>query len=199
MSDTIKNSKAAIRADINASLNTMTEAQRHEASVHACAKLTGLEAFTNASVVMLYLPMANEIDVTPIALRCFSQGKAVCVPKVDWARREMEAVEVTSIDDHVLDCDERGVRTPRNFRPISPRLIDMVIVPARAYDLKGNRLGRGVGYYDRFLTRLKRSATTVGLVFDQQIVDAVPVEPHDVAVDMVVTDRRVSRPKAAKP
>ncbi len=198
MSDAILKSKAEIRSRVLKTIQSLTPAQRHEASVHACNRLMNLDVFTNASIIMLYMPLEFEVDVTSIAVKCFRQGKTVCVPRVDWDRKEMEAVEVTSLDDRIMDCDKHGVRSPKECSPMLPTMIDLVIVPGRAFDPQGNRLGRGGGYYDRFLNRLKRSATTIGLVFDQQIVDAVPVQPHDLAVDIVVTDRRVTMARATK-
>jgi len=198
MTDAINATKAQIRARVRETLDAMSDQQRHEGSVQACSKLLGLEAFGHASVIMLYLPLAKEVDVTPIAVQCFRRGLTVCVPIVDWKRRDMGPVEVTSLDDHVLDCDEHGVRAPKQCRPIVPEIIDLVVAPGLAYDCQGNRLGRGGGYYDRFLTRLRPSTTTVGIVFDQQIVDAIPTKAHDVAVDIVITDRRVMHAKAAR-
>lgn len=198
MNETFLKAKAEIRARTRAALHTMSPEQHHAASVSACARLTSLEAFQHAGVVMLYMPLAGEVDVTPVAVRCFRDGKTVCVPKVDWSRRDMDAVEVTSLDDDVLDCDEHGVRAPRDCRPILPSIIELVVVPGLAFDPQGNRLGRGGGYYDRFLCRLRPGTTTVGLVFDQQIVDSVPRAKHDRAVDIIVTDRRVTMAKATR-
>lgn len=198
MKDELNKAKAEIRARMRALLTAMDEKQRHAASASACTKLTSLEAFEHASVVMLYMPMTNEIDVIPAAVKCFRLGKTVCVPKVDWDRGEIDPVEVTSLDDHVLDCDEHGVRSPKICQPILPSIIDLVVVPGLAYDAQGNRLGRGGGYYDRFLKRLRASAVTAGLVFDQQIVPRIPTKKHDVAVDIVVTDRRVSMAKSER-
>ncbi len=171
---------------------SLGEAPRREASASACSHLMNLEAFRHAGVVMLYMPLADEVDLTPIAIRCFQTGKAVCVPRVDWKRHDMDAVEVTSFDDHVMDLDEHGIRTPREVVPIVPSVIDLVVVPGLAFDAHGNRLGRGGGYYDRFLRRLRRDATTVGLAFDAQVTDTVPADDRDFAVDIVVTDRRVA-------
>jgi 5-formyltetrahydrofolate cyclo-ligase len=198
MTNSVDKSKADIRAKMRTMLHAMTNEQRHAAAVSACGKLTALEEFQNASVIMLYMPLANEIDVTPVAVQCFRLGKTVCVPKVDWDRREMTAAEVNSIDDDVLDCDEHGVRSPKDCRPVLPNTIDLVIVPGLAFDQRGNRLGRGGGYYDRFIKKLRTSTTTVGLVFDTQIVPAVPFKKSDAAVDMVVTDRRVAVARAAR-
>jgi len=198
MSDPLDQSKQAIRTTMRQTLAALTPEQRAAASAAACQRLVALEPFVHATTVMLYMPLANEVDVTAAALKCFRAGQTVCVPKVDWDRKEMHPVEVTSFDDRVLDCDEHGVRTPKNGRLILLDAIDVVVVPALAYDPQGNRLGRGGGYYDRFLAKLRPGITTIGLVFDQQIVDDVPKNQRDMAVDIVLTDRRVTMAKAAR-
>ncbi|MCH7847442.1 MAG: 5-formyltetrahydrofolate cyclo-ligase [Planctomycetes bacterium] len=190
--------KAEIRRAVLAKLAAMGDEQRHEGSVAACSRLTALEVFQHASVVMLYMPLASEVDLTPVAIRCFQTGKTVCVPLVDWKRRDMEPVEVTSFDDHVMEVDEHGLRMPRGGAPIPPDLLDLVVVPGLAFDAHGHRLGRGGGYYDRFLGRLRRTAATVGLGFDVQITDEVPVNDGDVSVDIVVTDRRVTHARGSR-
>ena len=198
MTDQIHQAKSAMRKNIRAALAAMTEEQRHEASVSACTRLIGLDAFTSAQVVMLYMPMANEVDLTSAAVRCFRRGQTVCVPRVDWKRDEIEPVEEMSLDDHIMDCDEHGVRVPKHCSPVILSSIDAIVVPGLAFDSQGNRLGRGGGHYDRFLAKIKPTVTTIGLVFDQQIVDNVPTKPHDRAVDIVVTDRRVTQARASR-
>jgi len=198
MTDSLNQSKKAIRTAMRTTLGGMTPEQRTSAAAAACQRLTALEPFVHATTVMLYMPLANEVDVTAAALKCFRAGQTVCVPKVDWERKDMHPVEVTSLDDRVLDCDEHGVRCPRDGRLILLDSIDVVVVPALAYDSRGNRLGRGGGYYDRFLAKLRPTVTSIGLVFDQQIVDDVPKNHRDMAVDIVVTDRRVTMAKAAR-
>ena len=192
MSESQDQQKIEIRGDIRAKLAAMSDEQWHEASAAACSRLTALEVFQHASVVMLYMPLAVEVDLTPAAIRCFQMGKVVCVPRVDWERRDMEPVEVTSFDDHVMEVDEHGLRNPRGGVPILPSLLELVVVPGLAFDAHGHRLGRGGGFYDRFLSRLRRSTTTVGLGFDLQVTDEVPVNEDDVSVEIVVTDRRVT-------
>jgi 5-formyltetrahydrofolate cyclo-ligase len=185
--------KTDLRKQMRAVLAALTDEQRHGRSAQACARLAALEEFAHAGVVMLYMPLATEVDVTPVALRCFQMGKQVCVPKVDWVRRDMTAIEVSSFDDHYMDLDEHGLRTPSTGRPVVPTTIDLVIVPGLAFDATGHRLGRGGGFYDRFLLRLKRRAVTAAIAFDAQVIDEVPTDARDTAVDIVVTDRRVTR------
>ena len=198
MSEQDSEQKAQIRRQVLAKLAEMNDEQRHDGSVAACARLTALEVFQHASVVMLYMPLASEVDLTPVAIRCFQTGKTVCVPLVDWKRRDMEPVEVTSFDDHVMEVDEHGLRMPRGGAPIPPNLLDLVVVPGLAFDAHGHRLGRGGGYYDRFLGRLRRTAATIGLGFDVQITDEGPVDDGDVSVDIVVTDRRVTHARRSR-
>ncbi|MCH8261126.1 MAG: 5-formyltetrahydrofolate cyclo-ligase [Planctomycetes bacterium] len=198
MSEHNSQQKAEIRRAVLAKLAAMSDKQRHDGSAAACSRLTALEVFQHASVVMLYMPLASEVDLTPVAIRCFQTGKTVCVPLVDWKRRDMEPVEVTSFDDHVMEVDEHGLRMPRGGAPIPPDLLDLVVVPGLAFDAHGHRLGRGGGYYDRFLGRLRRTAATVGLGFDVQITDEVPVNDGDVSVDIVVTDRRVTHARGSR-
>jgi 5-formyltetrahydrofolate cyclo-ligase len=190
--------KSDVRSRARAVLAAMDNGLRHDASAAACSHLTSLDTFRHASVVMLYMPLADEVDLTPAAIRCFQTGKTVCVPLVDWKRHDMEPVEVTSFDDEVMDIGEHGLRAPRSGSPLPPTMIDLVVVPGLAFDPHGNRLGRGSGYYDRFLRRLRRSATTVGLAFDGQIIDTVPADDRDMSVDIVVTDRRVTHAAQAR-
>jgi 5-formyltetrahydrofolate cyclo-ligase len=190
--------KAGIRARMRATLASMSEEDRHRASRLACTRLINLDVFRHASVIMTYMPLATEVDTTPIAIRCFQTGKNVCVPRVDWERREMYAIEVNSFDDHYMETDEHGLRSPREGRLVVPNSIDVVVVPGLAFDTRGNRLGRGGGYFDRFLSRLRRSAASVGLAFDEQIIDEVPIDGRDVSVDLIVTNRRVTRARPSR-
>jgi len=183
--------KSDLRDRMRRVLADLGPESRHDASAAACLRLDALDAFRHASVVMLYMPLPTELDLTAAAIRCYRQGKTVCVPRVDWSRRDMVPVEISSFDDEVMEIDDHGLRMPRGGTPLVPRLIDLVIVPGLAFDTAGNRLGRGGGFYDRFLRRLRRSATTVGLAFDAQIVDAVPADDRDFGMDIIVTDRRV--------
>lgn len=191
MSDTDSTTqKKALRKEITGMLRKINTEDRHDRSTIVCRRLTGLDAFRHASTVMLYMPLPTEVDVTAIALSCFQQGKTVCVPKVDWDRKDMCAVEVLRFDDSEMDIDEHGIRVPRDIRLTLPEMIDLVVVPGLAFDTKGNRLGRGGGFYDRYLGKLGKHTTKIAVAFDEQIVESVPTERGDLKVDQVVTDRR---------
>lgn len=92
-------------------------------------------------------------------------------------------------------CRERGktVHLPEDEPAPDPAAIDVVIVPGTAFTVSGDRLGQGGGWYDRFLTRVRGECLTVGVAFAPQLVDSLPVEAHDLRVDVVVTDEAVVR------
>ncbi len=185
--------KAAMRAAMKDRLAQLAadEVQRLSASV--CRRVIAAGFFETASTVMMYLPIDFEVDLTPLALRCFQDGKTVCVPRMDWSSRRMTAVEIVSLEDE-FEQRRCGVREPVSGRPIPGDEIDLILIPALAYDAAGFRLGRGGGFYDRFLAQptLRQGGVRLcGVAFDQQIVDEVPHEAHDAIVDAIVTDRRL--------
>lgn len=190
MSNPIDGRKKELRRAVRARMKAISPEERHERSVQACERIVALEAFAQAQTVMLYMPLPDEVDVTSIAVRCFQLGQNVCVPRVNWERKEMRPVSVRTFDDRIMDVDEHGLRTPREGDLVIPSTVDLVVIPGIAFDVRGHRLGRGGGYYDRFLKRLRRGAVKVAAAFDEQIVDEVPTLEHDVLVDAVVTDRR---------
>jgi 5-formyltetrahydrofolate cyclo-ligase len=186
----ITDRKNAIRSEMRTRLATLTADQRAEWSTAACARLIRSVAFARANRVMLYMPMRSEVDVISVALEAFRLGKSVCVPRVDGSRKTMNAVEITSFDDESMDSDSLGVRAPKVGQEIPHEEIDLVIVPGVAFDMHGFRLGRGGGYYDRYLARFSRNTATIGVCFDIQFVEEIPTEPTDIAVHAVVSDRR---------
>lgn len=186
-----RQAKSQIRKQVRATLAAMSADQQRAASHAACDRLLELEALQRARVVMLYMPLELEVDVTPAARALLAQGKTVCVPKVDWQWYEMDPIALTSLEDEAMHLDRYGVRVPRIAQPVPLDSINVIIVPALAFDPQGNRLGRNAGFYDRFLSRLNPATLKVGVAFEQQIVDNVPVEPHDIAMDVVVTDHRI--------
>ena len=88
----------------------------------------------------------------------------------------------------------RALEPPASSPSLPLDAIDLIVVPGVAFDARGGRLGRGRGHYDATLARLRPGTARVGLCFDEQVVDRVPVEPHDVPLDVVVTGSRVLRP-----
>ena len=161
--------------------------ERAARSVHA--KLETLGIWTSARRVVAYAALADELAAEPIAAAAAERGLALAWPRLDGAL--LEFAESAQED---LVPGPYGVLAPPSDAPaVTLRAGDLVVVPGVAFDASGRRLGRGGGHYDRALASLPGRATSVGIGYDFQLVGSVPVEAHDVAVDLVITDRRIHR------
>lgn len=200
MSDSLIQAKAALRDEMRRQLSTVSAEQASAMSLSVCRRVIAHEAFLNSDTIMMYLPLPNEVDVSAVALRCFQTGRTVCVPRVDWERKRMTAIEVRDFETGLQET-RNGVREPVSGRPIPLEQIGLVLAPGLAFDSLGSRLGRGGGFYDRFLSgdpsneRLRNQRWfTAGVCFDFQVVDRVPTDELDIRLDAVVTDRRLIEP-----
>ena len=183
--------KQAVRRRLRETLAGMTDPDRHAKSLSACRFACGSQEFDAARVVMLYLSMPTEVDTAPIALRCWQDGKQVVVPKVSWDQRRILPVEISSLKDGLTTTGP--VREPIAGKPIPLDLIDLVIVPGLGFTPTGYRIGRGMGFYDRFLAQPDFIGRTCGLAFEEQVVESLPVLDHDVPLCMLATDRGIRR------
>jgi len=142
--------KSAIRRQLRETLAAISDETLHAKSVAACSLMAHTEEFRAARTIMLYLSTAHEVDTAPLALRAWQEGKTVVVPKVTWEQRRMFPVEITSLHAGITVTGP-GVREPIAGKPVPLDLIDLVIVPGLGFTPTGYRIGRGMGFYDRFL------------------------------------------------
>ena len=192
MSDMKLSSKPAVRKHLREVLAAMSEAERHQKSVTACSLVAASPEFAAARVVMLFLSTPHEIDTASLALKSWQAGKTVVVPKVSWDQRRMLPVEITSLHTSMTTSGP-GVREPLEGKPIPVDFIDLVVVPGLGFTPTGYRIGRGMGFYDRFLAQPEFLGVSCGLGFDEQIIDELPVLEHDVPLSMLATDRGIRR------
>ncbi|MFC1644167.1 5-formyltetrahydrofolate cyclo-ligase, partial [Candidatus Omnitrophota bacterium] len=146
------------------------------------------EEFRDSKTVMTYVSLPTEVATDYFNKEALKQGKRVAVPYVDTSNQTIIASELTAIE--CLEKGPFGIHHPKDglARKIPLKEIDLIVIPAIAYDKKNMRLGRGKGYYDRFLASEESSSTTIGLAFHFQAVDALPACPHDRPVSRVITD-----------
>lgn len=179
---------------MRAFLKSLPPQQVADRSRLACANVARLPEFRSAGVVMVYLSMPSELDTTPLVLDAFQAGKTVLAPKVSWEHLHMEALEIRSLDDGLATTTKGPViREPAYGEPWPAEEIDLIILPALAFDPCGNRLGRGMGFYDRFMAHSRLRAFKCGLAFSEQVIDRVPTTNGDLPVDALVTDQMVLR------
>jgi 5-formyltetrahydrofolate cyclo-ligase len=183
--------KQAVRRQLRDTLGAMSDTDRHAKSVLACRLICASPEFEAARVVMLYLSNSSEVDTASIALRCWQDGKQVVVPKVSWDQRRILPVEISSLKDGLTTTGP--VREPIEGKPIPVDMIDLVIVPGLGFSRTGYRIGRGMGFYDRFLAQPDFLGRSCGLAFSEQVVDKLPVLDHDVPLSMLATDTGICR------
>jgi 5-formyltetrahydrofolate cyclo-ligase len=184
--------KAQVRKQLKDVVAEMGEAQRHAKSVTICSLVASSPEFNAARVIMLYLSTPMEVDTAPLALRAWQTGKTVVVPKVSWDQRRMLPVEISSLHDQMTSTGN-GIREPIAGRPMPVEFIDLVLVPGLGFTNNGFRIGRGMGFYDRFLAQSEFVGLSCGLAFNEQVVEQLPLLDHDVALSMLATERGVRR------
>lgn len=161
-------------------------------SLRACHQLFEQPEYAKAEVLMVFLSLPGEFDTSCIVLRAWQERKRVLAPKVSWNQRRMMPVEIRSLTDDLV-VSGMGIREPVAGIPFPISLIDLVIVPGLGFDEFGNRLGRGRGFYDRFLAHPDFKGVACAMALEQQLTPSVPAGPLDRRVDMLVTDEKVRR------
>lgn len=185
--------KRHIRAEARRRLTALAPPQIAALSVDVCRHLLGLDAIAGARTIMLFLPLPGEPDLSSAARTWLAEGRRVCLPRIDWNAGGMAPVPVPSLDAGLVTT-RHEVREPgASLAAAALEDLDVVIVPGLAFDETGGRIGRGAGFYDRFLSRRGLRALPVGAAFEIQLVPRVPAGPEDRSVRAIVTERRVIR------
>ncbi len=170
--------KTALRREIRLRIMQLTDAERASESAQICRRVLDSSGWCEASCVLLYYPMADEVDVRPLLTAALQDGKRVLFPVVCG-----DDLQLVAYSDETRR-GAFGIEEPIGQPFTTLREVDLVVVPGRAFDHQGHRLGRGRGYYDRLLPQL--SAHRLAVCFPCQIVDNLPYEPHDAQMDEVV-------------
>ncbi|NLL05389.1 MAG: 5-formyltetrahydrofolate cyclo-ligase [Clostridiaceae bacterium] len=163
-------------------------------SIEITSRVINLLPFIKAKSVMCYMDFKNEVITRYIIHHCFEHGKRVVLPLVDKTDGLKRIVPYEIMDEkRDVAPGMLGILEPRKDRAKSfnREEIDVVIVPGVAFDLCKNRLGYGAGLYDRFLSSVNNNCTKIGIAFEFQIYDAVPLEEHDIPLDFLVTEERI--------
>ncbi len=185
-------SKKDLRTHLKANLAALSADEIHQRSRQACDLLADQPEFERCETVMVFLSLPTEINTAPLVLRAWQDGKRVLAPRVSWEQRRMMPVEIRSLTEDIEDT-QWNLRQPLQGDPVPLSMIDLVVVPGLGFDRAGNRLGRGRGFYDRFLAHSEFAGSTCAVAFEEQIVEAIPADPHDIRVDMLITDQHVRR------
>ncbi len=181
--------KAALRKQIKQRMKALTADRLQEISVAVCERLRGMVELYDAAILALYAPLAGEIDLMPFARERVAAG-ALAFPRFQATTGVYELAEVADLDNDFVR-GRYGVLEPRQDVPALARGDRSMawLVPGIAFDPDGNRLGRGGGFYDRLLRDSKKTIK-IGIACECQLVSHIPVDDHDIPVDVVVTEEQ---------
>jgi len=146
--------------------------------------------YIRAARILAYMSFEREVRTQEIIEKCLKDGKRVFLPRCN---RENLSLDIGEIKDPTSDLEKNafGIMEPKVMccNETDPQQIDIVLVPGIAFDYQCNRIGFGAGYYDRFLSQLPDRVLKVGLAYEEQVMKSIPVEPHDIPLNMVITDK----------
>ncbi len=184
--------KKMLRSSVLALRDSMDMTEIEEKSRIIKDRLLGLDEFLASRTVLFFLSFGKEVRTEEMVRESLALGKNVLVPKTDTKNHRLILSRLLDYDDD-LAPGVWGIPEPRPkaLRPVDPPEVDLVIVPGVAFDLDGNRLGYGGGYYDRLFPTLKKATPLVALAFACQLVATVPTEEFDQQIDCLLTEESV--------
>lgn len=188
MNENISAQKKFLRKKIILQRKNLSIEKRKFFSQKIVKKFLATEIYKNSSAIMAYIPMTEEVQLQEFFFDAFDRKKICAIP-FTVEKGIMKPVIFENFDS--LEVGEFKILTvKKDFRKfIDEKIFDCVIVPGVAFDVCGKRLGMGGGYYDRFL-KLAENAKKISLAFDFQILENIPTEPHDIPVDLILTEKR---------
>lgn len=176
--------KGTMRRNIRILKKQYTEEQLREKSRLVINRLMEHESVKKAKTICLYYSLPDEVYTHDLAEHLMKAGKEVLLPRVT-GEEEMEIRKYTGMQD--MTESAYHIQEPSGELFTAYHDIDVVVVPGMGFDKDGNRLGRGKGYYDRFLCQIPE-IYKIGICFDFQIMDKIPTEPTDIAMNTVISN-----------
>ena len=191
MSQSIKEEKSALRKVVETRRRMLDFEEIVYSDGLIGYHLARLPEYQQAAMIFCFVSTAEEVDTRRVILDALASGKRVCVPRCA-SFGIMHAYEIKSMDD--LQPGKYDIPEPKeNCARIEPEEIDFMIIPCVTCNKKGQRLGYGGGFYDRYLEHLTQTPKAV-LCRDFLLREDIPMDSHDVTIDVVVTDMGVYRP-----
>lgn len=196
MKNSISNKKNILRQEMIKRRNDLQESQIKDCSEKIINKLLSLKLYKESSIITVYIDFNNEVSTRSFIEETIKCGKKVVVPVIlkEKGKKKLFLSQIKNINEDLVK-GELGILTPKQNKLslIDPSLVDLCIMSGLAYDITGNRLGFGAGYYDRLLKELNISTPTIALAYDFQVVDSVPVSDNDMKVKIIITEKQITK------
>lgn len=181
----MQNTRDMVKSEIRRRMRALNRAvapdERREASLRLLRAVEATAAWRTARCVALFWALPDEPDTAAWPARWAATGRCVALPRV-----EGDAMRFYAYDPAALAEGAYGITEPQRGEEVAPERIDLVVCPGVAFTRDGRRLGRGKGYYDRWLARPGVRAVKTGICYPHQIVGDLPAEPHDIRMDEVL-------------
>lgn len=185
----LENQKLELRAKMRAALADVSPTVRMAASIELCDRLKS--QMPSANTILFYAPLVDELDVWPLLEESIALGVTCALPFFDAEKNTYSARHIQNPKTEII-TGKFGVREPSSScAEISFEKFNLVLVPGMAFDVRGNRLGRGRGFYDRLLANV--SSIKCGVCYDGQLLPEIPTEAHDAKVDFILTPSKLVR------
>ena len=181
--------KKKIREKIIIIRKKLSKSEVLEKSKKIKKRLYAMTEFKMAKTILFYISYDNEVFTHDMIKECLSNKKIV-VPISDKKNRNLILSELKKWDDLKPGSYDILEPIPEKISKISSEDIEVIIVPGVVFDINGNRIGHGKGYYDNLLKNSKKTVN-IGLAFEFQILDKIPTEEHDLPVDVIITEERI--------
>jgi 5-formyltetrahydrofolate cyclo-ligase len=180
--------KSTLRAATLATRRALTPQQVSLLSLALQSRFLALPEFQRAAQLALYAPIHHEVETETVAREALSLGKTLLYPACQG--NDLQFRQVAALSE--LSHGRYGILEPSG-EPCNPGDADLIVIPGVAFDHFGRRIGYGKGFYDRTVHRLEGSGRLVGFCYDFQLFEEIVGEPHDVTMDLIVTEQRVVR------
>ncbi len=190
MSSLITQEKNVVRQEVLRQLKNADQKTLQNKSVVICEKFFRLEELRNSEVIAGFFPTATEVNILPVLQKILQKKCILLLPRVEG--ENLSFYRINTLTQKDLEIGEFKMKQPKkNTRKHVLNNIGIVLVPGSAFDRYGNRLGRGLGYYDRFLQTLPQHTVTIGVCFETQVRQHIPHEQFDIPVQKVVTEDHI--------
>lgn len=176
--------KQQIRKEVAAKRQALSEAFKQTTSATIAERLSRSALFKDAATVALYMYFGGEVRLDELFPICWAAGKRTCIPVYNERLKQYDMAVITEHTE--FREGHYGIREPVSPTLIAMQDIDLMAVPGVAFDDKGNRLGRGGGFYDRMLSGFE--GARIAVAFNFQIYDQIPTEPHDLPMDGLISE-----------
>ena len=187
----LTNQKQELRHQMRERLASLSSSQVRAGSAAVWERLSVLPEFVSANWLLVYVSKGHEVDTHGLIQQLLAIGKHVCVPKFDDAAAMLRRVGVERFCRGIGGGQDSAFWSPEQgaVRLVGADKLDALLVPGLAFDGKGNRVGRGMGFFDRLLQEAR--GIKIALAYDFQVLNEVPADAHDVCVDFIVTEKQV--------